>query len=64
MYKANSLLTHLFLSFSWLLTLKEKYTSLVESFEGFLHETALQDEAQSLLYGFFFSDGNDMACSN
>ena len=24
-------------------------------FRRFLHETALQDEAQSLLYGFFFS---------
>ena len=33
-------------------------------FRRFLHETALQDEAQSLLYGFFFSDGDDMACSN
>ena len=29
-------------------------------FRRFLHETALQDEAQSLLYGFFFSDGNDI----
>ena len=54
MYKANSLLTHLFLSFSWLLTLKEKYTSLVESFEGFYMKQPCKMK-HNLYHTVFFS---------